>query len=149
MPEDSAHALVEATDLFGVHPALLDAALHALALAGLDGAGPVSLPFSWRGVSLFASGATTLRVRFAPREEEGSVSLALADGVGEPVATIEALLTRPASAEQLRQALARRPEGLYRIDWSPLTDVPDSPRAKRWAVRAADWLSVRLRTSVA
>ena len=39
---------------FGVHPALLDAALHAAALAGLDpgGAGGPEIPFSFSGVRL-------------------------------------------------------------------------------------------------
>src|SRR5262249_5105128 len=51
---------------FGLHPALLDAALQSMAirvLAGENGSEtPAGLPFSWSGVTLLASGATMLRV---------------------------------------------------------------------------------------
>ncbi|NBH10877.1 type I polyketide synthase, partial [Amycolatopsis sp. SID8362] len=50
----------EAED-YGLHPALLDAALHGLGLGGfVDGP---HLPFSWTGLSLTAAGAAALRVR--------------------------------------------------------------------------------------
>ena len=48
---------------FGLHPALLDAALHAAALPGAragrrpGAVGTVRLPFAWTGVSLHAAGA--------------------------------------------------------------------------------------------
>ena len=58
-------------DSFGLHPALLDAALHASGF-GLDdtadGEGErsaVRLPFSWSGVRCYASGASSLRVCLA------------------------------------------------------------------------------------
>ncbi|MBO0821997.1 MAG: acyltransferase domain-containing protein, partial [Nocardiopsaceae bacterium] len=50
---------------FGLHPALLDNALRPVAVGGvlpeLDGV--ACLPFEWRGISLYATGATALRVR--------------------------------------------------------------------------------------
>ncbi|MER7229133.1 SDR family NAD(P)-dependent oxidoreductase, partial [Streptomyces rubradiris] len=50
---------------FGLHPALTDAALHAIALrAGTEER--MTLPFAWSGVELYAPGATALRVRIAP-----------------------------------------------------------------------------------
>ena len=49
---------------FGVHPALLDAALHAAVIANQDA--ELVLPFSWQGVSLHAAGASAVRVRIAP-----------------------------------------------------------------------------------
>ena len=55
-----------------MHPALLDSALHAIAAAaGIETGterGGVSLPFSWEGVTLHASGATSLRVSLLPAE---------------------------------------------------------------------------------
>ncbi|WP_309235581.1 type I polyketide synthase, partial [Amycolatopsis sp. SID8362] len=49
---------------FGLHPALLDAALRASSAVGpLDRS---QLPFSWRGVSLHAEHASALRVRLTP-----------------------------------------------------------------------------------
>ena len=50
---------------FGVHPALLDGALHAVVLSR-DDDGEMALPFSWQKVSLHASGASAVRARLAP-----------------------------------------------------------------------------------
>ena len=54
---------------FGVHPALLDAALHGLVgLGGVDGRGEdteLRLPFSWEDVELYSRGASVLRVRLS------------------------------------------------------------------------------------
>jgi hypothetical protein len=54
----------QSADGYGLHPALLDAALHVLGLAD-DGGGEglVLLPFEWSEVSLVATGARELRVR--------------------------------------------------------------------------------------
>ena len=53
---------------FGLHPALLDAALHAIALARRRRRRRRrrALPFAWTGVTLHAAGAAALRVRIAP-----------------------------------------------------------------------------------
>ncbi len=113
-------------DGFGLHPALLDAALHVSLLAALapggtgggDGAGGGALPFSWSGVSLLAGGAATLRVRIAPAGD-GVLSVQAVDGTGAPVVTVEALHTRQVGAEQLRAARTDR-DALFGLDW---TDV--------------------------
>ncbi|MGB3442010.1 MAG: type I polyketide synthase, partial [Actinophytocola sp.] len=81
---------------FGLHPALLDAALHAGWALG-DASGPV-LPFAWTGVSLHAAGAAELRVRL------DGTSLAIADGTGAPVASVDALVSRPVDPAALRAA---------------------------------------------
>src|SRR4029077_6521863 len=63
---------------FGIHPALLDAALHVAGLAGGDGAKEPSdarLPFTWNGVSLRAAGASSLRVRLSQDPASGRLSL--------------------------------------------------------------------------
>ncbi|MEV6927913.1 type I polyketide synthase [Dactylosporangium sp. NPDC051485] len=102
-------------DGFGLHPALFDAALHAMAV---DATGDtVRVPFAWRGVSLVGTGATSLRVRLSTAED-GSVALTLADGTGAPVATVEALVAREIDADQLRAADSR-PQPLYAVDWVP------------------------------
>ncbi|WP_229074505.1 type I polyketide synthase, partial [Actinoplanes sp. DH11] len=63
---------------FGIHPVLLDAALHPVGvLLGSDG--PL-LPFVWGGVRLVATGARSLRVRLTRVGD--AVSLLLADGAG-------------------------------------------------------------------
>ncbi|GAB2809248.1 hypothetical protein GCM10027073_47380 [Streptomyces chlorus] len=88
----------EASDAaaYGLHPALLDAARHAVMTE--DG----SLPERWRGVSLHAGGATALRVRIAPCEDGPGTALRLeaADSSGAPVLTAETLRVRPLSAHE-------------------------------------------------
>ncbi len=103
---------------FGVHPVLLDAALHAMGVAAEQD--QTVLPFSWQGVSLHASGASRARVRIAPAGA-GSVSVELADGTGLPVLTVRSLAMRPVSAGQLTAAApAQRAEGLLDVTWSPI-----------------------------
>ncbi|MFJ3794638.1 polyketide synthase dehydratase domain-containing protein, partial [Kitasatospora sp. NPDC090091] len=119
---------------FGLHPALLDAALHALGLvegAGRDGVG---LPFSWSGVSLHATGATALRVRLSPAGED-TVSLTVADPDGQPVASVDSLVTRPFSAQQLAGARAAGNSPLFGLEWSAVP-VADTALVEpgRWAV---------------
>ncbi len=104
--------------LFGLHPALLDAALHGIELSPAKhptGEGEVAVPFSWRDVTLHAGGAAELRVRVAPAEPEGA-SLQLADSGGGAVATVGALVVRPISLDQLSAAEQRR-EGLFEVEW--------------------------------
>jgi acyl transferase domain-containing protein/NADP-dependent 3-hydroxy acid dehydrogenase YdfG/acyl carrier protein len=98
-----------------LHPALLDSALHALALVA-DGA-ELAMPFAWAGVALHAAGASALRVRIG-RGADGALDLAIADETGAPVATVAALRTRPVSRAQVRQALDAR-DPLYRVAWVP------------------------------
>uniref|UniRef100_A0AAU2VHU9 Type I polyketide synthase n=1 Tax=Streptomyces sp. NBC_00008 TaxID=2903610 RepID=A0AAU2VHU9_9ACTN len=104
---------------FTLHPALLDAALHTLMLAGAapDDSG-VSLPFAWSGVRLHASGARRLRVRVSPTSESGA-RLELADDSGTPVATVASLVLRPLPREQLN-AVRAHDDCLFRLDWTPL-----------------------------
>ncbi|MGW5866079.1 SDR family NAD(P)-dependent oxidoreductase, partial [Streptomyces sp. NPDC055239] len=99
-------------DEFGVHPALLDAALHPLL------AGELWVPFSWSGVRLHSVGASALRVRLT-RNADGAVRLVAFDGAGLPVVTVDELRLQPMSQEQLGAAMATDP--LFEVQW---TDVP-------------------------
>ncbi|MFC5008684.1 SDR family NAD(P)-dependent oxidoreductase, partial [Dactylosporangium cerinum] len=127
--------------LFGMHPALLDAALHpALLDAGLPhGDDGLRLPFAWSGVSVFAAGAAVLRVRLTPVGDDG-LSLDVADGAGVPVAVVESLVARRVTTEQLATAagggaLADR---LFQVDWVTSTGVGSVPASARWAVLGSD-----------
>ncbi|WP_433550579.1 SDR family NAD(P)-dependent oxidoreductase [Micromonospora zamorensis] len=126
-----------ATDGFAIHPALLDSALHALVLeaTGAD-PGTMGLPFTWTGVRLQAVGATALRVRITPTAS-GAYRLLLADPAGEPVASIESLVTRPVSLDQLGGARSAA-DSLYRLRWEPLTAPAVQANADTWAVLGAD-----------
>ena len=68
-----------------------------------------AVPFAFTGVWLQATGVAALRVRFAPLPQ-GGFALAIADSAGEPVASVDALLTRPVSREQLQAAFSTRLE---------------------------------------
>ncbi|MER7213745.1 polyketide synthase dehydratase domain-containing protein, partial [Streptosporangium sp. NPDC000239] len=118
---------------FGVHPALLDAAVHLPALRGLADVpeGGNRLPFAWNGVRLHASGATTLRVRVV-MSDSGSLTLYAADATGAPVVSIDALVARLVSADQLREAGPATESGLFRVEWSEL--APGVPGRQAWAV---------------
>ncbi|MFI1051583.1 type I polyketide synthase, partial [Streptomyces griseoruber] len=123
-------------DGFAVHPALLDAALHALVLIDpdADGVGEPRLPFSWTGVSLASSGATALRVRLAATED-GGVSLSATDPAGRPVVSVESLVLRAVNTEQLR---AGRQESLYRLEWRPAPTGPVRAAIDRSVILGTD-----------
>ncbi|MDF9815652.1 type I polyketide synthase [Streptomyces sp. SPB162] len=105
---------------FGIHPALLDAALHGIGLGTFFADdGRAQLPFSWLDVALFATGATALRIRLAPADGHGGVTLQLADAAGSPVASVGSLTLRPL-AEQL--PVAQHGDALFGVDWVPVTD---------------------------
>jgi polyketide synthase 7 len=113
---------------FGIHPVLLDAALHAAGLA--TDTAQTMVPFCWQQVSLRAAGATRVRARLAPAGPD-ALSVELADAAGLPVLSVAALLTRPISAEQLHAAVAaaasvRSSEGLLELVWSPIPLDPNT-----------------------
>ncbi|MET9002760.1 SDR family NAD(P)-dependent oxidoreductase [Amycolatopsis sp. NPDC004169] len=110
-------------DAFAVHPALLDAALHALGLGGFfPDDGQARLPFAFTDVALFATGATALRVRLAAAGPN-AVSVVATDAAGNPVARIGSLAFQVVSS-----AVDETPDALFRTEWIPLTadgDVPE------------------------
>ncbi|WP_406208075.1 SDR family NAD(P)-dependent oxidoreductase [Kitasatospora sp. NBC_01560] len=120
-------------DRFGIHPALLDAALHTTLI---DGAEQVRLPFSWSGVTLHATAATALRVRLTPTGPDG-LALSVADPAGLPVATIDALAVRPVSPAQLGSAADRTAaDCLFRLAWTEQAEQAEqAPRDGRSAAR--------------
>ncbi|MEU5404401.1 type I polyketide synthase, partial [Streptomyces sp. NPDC005963] len=102
---------------FALHPALLDAALHLpVALNAADGAaGGLALPFSWSGVELHASGASTLRVRWA------NGTLSAVDPQGVPVVSVDALALLPVDTDRLGATELTR--DLHRLHWEPVKPV--------------------------
>ncbi|MGK3202821.1 SDR family NAD(P)-dependent oxidoreductase [Amycolatopsis sp. MEPSY49] len=97
---------------FGLHPALLDAVLHAAAFLPFAPAPHGRLPFSWRGVQLHAEGARGLRVRLTKTGPE-ALAIAVADSAGRAVATVDSLTLREFEPDRL----AARPDALYRLTW--------------------------------
>ncbi|MFK4106525.1 SDR family NAD(P)-dependent oxidoreductase, partial [Streptomyces sp. NPDC019531] len=107
---------------FGLHPALLDAALHAAELAS-DEPLPedTRVPFSWSGMELHSAGADSLRVRVTTTGPD-ELSVAIADGTGAPVALVESLVSRPVSVGRLEAArrASSSGAGVYALRWEPL-----------------------------
>ena len=121
---------------FGIHPALLDAALHPLLLAAPhpDGQYPawtttagdqgLPLPFVWRGVSLYAVGASVLRVRLTPLTHD-EFTVTVTDDTGTLVARAQSLTLRAISHEQLHQAATTdRDPLLFTVEWVPVAPEP-------------------------
>ncbi|CAL9342130.1 2-succinylbenzoate--CoA ligase [Streptomyces sp. enrichment culture] len=145
LPEAAGDPLPEAgAPGFALHPALLDAALHALALdgrtadrtgpGGTDGGG-VSLPFAFHGVRLHTSGARRLRVRITPGPD-GRAGVELTDTAGAPVATVRSLTLRP--LPRTGPGAAGPVTGvLHRVDWVPLPESPVPAAVPPWGVLGA------------
>ncbi|WP_431903491.1 SDR family NAD(P)-dependent oxidoreductase [Micromonospora carbonacea] len=136
--EDEVYAEVELpagqradADRYHLHPALLDAALHAAHFGGIGDAGPdrLLLPFAWNGVALHAAGASALRVRLT-RVAPHAIALTVADATGAPVAEVASLAMRPISRAELGTRDAAVDDALFRLDWQPLA-APETPAPAR------------------
>ncbi|MGM1057968.1 SDR family NAD(P)-dependent oxidoreductase [Saccharothrix sp. Mg75] len=98
---------------FGLHPALLDAALQPVVLLHPDHR--VRLPFSLTGVAVHALGVSVARVHLA-RTGPDTFTATVTDLADAPVATIDALTVRPAARVTL-----------LRTDWVPPAEAPPVP----------------------
>ncbi|MEU6084961.1 type I polyketide synthase [Streptomyces sp. NPDC047108] len=129
---------------YGLHPALLDAAVQTLLVEALeaegDGGAEATLPFAWSGVSLHATGASALRVHLAPtgRPDEYTVSVASPDG--RPVAHADSLALRRVTAGQIPEApepgTPDSPPPLLVQRWRSAEPQPTAPAPEtvRWAL---------------
>ncbi|MGW0841779.1 SDR family NAD(P)-dependent oxidoreductase [Streptomyces sp. NPDC002787] len=106
-------------DGFVAHPALLDAALHGASLLPGTLDGGARLPFCWSGVTAYATGAASLRVRLAPAGTDG-LSLHAVDALGAPVLAVDELTFRPVSPGRPAAAAPGGPDGLLRVEWPEL-----------------------------
>ncbi|GAA3435870.1 acyl transferase domain-containing protein/acyl carrier protein [Kutzneria kofuensis] len=142
---------VEDAAAYGLHPALLDAALQtgtvaaAAAAARGEATGRSVMPFAWNGLALHAVGASALRVRVVSGPE--SMVVEAADQTGGPVLTMDSLVLREVATQQANTS------SLYHVDWTelpytaepsptwvPVTsadDVADLPAAVEAAVLVA------------
>ncbi|MFI7344515.1 SDR family NAD(P)-dependent oxidoreductase, partial [Streptomyces sp. NPDC050085] len=153
--------LAEDTDVagFGLHPALLDAALHPAVLAPLWAASGtadgIPLPFMWSGVRLYATGATRLRVALTPTGQ-GEFALTVADGAGAAVASVDSLVLRAVAAG----SLGARQDDLFTVDWTPVPlpdaepgswaflDGPDAAQLARFAEEPPEVLFLPLPSAI-
>nr|WP_073939459.1 type I polyketide synthase [Streptomyces sp. TSRI0107] len=110
-----------------LHPALLDAALHLWASVraeqGPAGDERLLLPFSWSGVRLHATDATSVRVRLTPVGED-SMRLDVTDLAGAPVMTVAEVTARAVGRDALAvphtggNSVRRTP--LHLLRWKPV-----------------------------
>ncbi|MEU4251921.1 type I polyketide synthase [Amycolatopsis sp. NPDC026612] len=112
---------------FELHPVLLDAAVHATALAEGPGA-EQRVPFLWSGVEVYAPGTRRARVH-GVRLGVGAVRVTLYDEAGNPVAGIESLTTRPLAAPDTM---------LYRPQWIPMPPVAASEPVRTVEIAPGD-----------
>ncbi|MDQ7807671.1 SDR family NAD(P)-dependent oxidoreductase [Amycolatopsis sp. A133] len=89
-------------DRYGIHPALLDAAVRTVV-------GDDLLPSVWTGVSLHAAGATTVTVT------PTATGLRLTDPAGQPVLTVDSVRGTPFAPER------GTADALFRVGW---TEIP-------------------------
>jgi acyl transferase domain-containing protein/NADPH-dependent curcumin reductase CurA/acyl carrier protein len=149
---------VSDTEGFGLHPALFDAALHAVAAlpnpAASSDADPhhpllaARLPFAFSGVSLKGyspvtrtSGgatdvarATALRVRL--RAAGTGVTVEAADQAGRPIVSVDSLVLRPPPADLARSASGAGT--LLQVDWEPFSAETAPSTAVWWVVGPDD-----------
>ncbi|MGX7825876.1 type I polyketide synthase [Actinokineospora sp. 24-640] len=129
-------------ELFGIHPALLDAALHAVMVGGLVPTDTPHLPFSWSGVTQHQVGASAVRVRAAATGPD-SVSLVAFDAEGAPVVSVDSLVWRPVSAAAFERSVD---DALFVVRWTPVpaAEAPaaEVPRVERLPADLADVLSL-------
>ncbi|MFB7949587.1 SDR family NAD(P)-dependent oxidoreductase [Kitasatospora phosalacinea] len=124
------------TEGYGLHPAVFDAALHAIGLSRAGSGEPV-LPFSWEQVELHAVGAAELRVRVRPTGT-GTAALDLADTTGQPVATVGALVLRPAAALTRPAEPDTGADAMYRLGWQRTEGGRKAAGTADWTVVGAD-----------
>ncbi|WUB77201.1 type I polyketide synthase [Streptomyces sp. NBC_00576] len=134
---DDLYAEVELADAsaaeaarYGIHPALLDAVLHALCSDQPD---TVRLPFAWAGVRLHASGATAGWARLG-RTGPDRVTLTLTDASGAPVLTADSLTLRATDVARLADR-RHSPDALLAPHWRPAALDQATPVAvSAWAL---------------
>ncbi|MFZ4272659.1 thioester reductase domain-containing protein [Streptomyces arboris] len=110
-------ALHGEADGFGVHPLLLRAALRVVRIAD-DLPGEAWVPVAWQEFTLYATGATALRVH-ARTTGDSTVSLRLDDRSGRPVAEVRAVTGRAVTRHEAEAARSRDADALFHVDWRP------------------------------
>jgi amino acid adenylation domain-containing protein len=113
---------------FGLHPAVLDAALHAIEYAAPGGdttPDTVRLPHTWEGIRLRAAGASAVRVHVAAVSED-VYRLVLTDSAGQPVCVVESLTLRRVDRARFRTAAARIHDAMFGLEWTLAPSTKDT-----------------------
>ncbi|GHE13875.1 type I polyketide synthase [Streptomyces alanosinicus] len=102
---------------FGLHPALLDAAVQtALSAVPEPGGSRIVLPLGWQGVTVHATGAGAARLQVTGAGTD-RVRLSLTDTEGRPLATVGSVALTSVPVADL--ATDGPVDGLYTLEWTP------------------------------
>ncbi|MFI6054722.1 thioester reductase domain-containing protein, partial [Streptomyces violascens] len=130
---------------YGLHPALLDAAVRASFLTSAGASATATDPAAshlaaeWSGVRLYATGATALRVRLAPAEDSGLLTVQLADEEGQPVAAVRSLVIRDITGAEPDLIGRRLHDSVFQVRWTPIV-LNDRTASVRWSELTPDSL---------
>ncbi|MEU7046771.1 type I polyketide synthase, partial [Streptomyces varsoviensis] len=122
--------------VFDLHPALLDAAIQAALVGLFETADETLVPFAWSGVTVHTAAPPDLRARIT-RTGADSVSMMLTDLAGNPVASVDSLVLRPAPDAPRAPSTDRSEAALFRVAWLP-KEVGAHPGTGRWAMVGED-----------
>lgn len=127
---------------YALHPALLDAAIHAPLLAAPDTAvGKIRLPFLFRGVRIFGTGSIGSVIARICELGENRFSVTLTDkSTGALVAEMSEVVTRP------WRGPATTPQttgDLYRLEWIESTQVETSADCKEPSLETDELYRIR------
>ncbi|MFI5758994.1 type I polyketide synthase [Streptomyces sp. NPDC051569] len=141
--EVSLPAVTDDAGTYGIHPALLDAALRPSAALDAEGAQAAPVPVSWSGLTLHAAAASALRVRLTATGPD-TVALTAVDIEGAPVLSVDSVEFGAASGEQRQAPSAGGADqgALFTLGWAPLAAEPVPATGTRWAVIGADELDL-------
>ncbi|MEU8089152.1 type I polyketide synthase, partial [Micromonospora sp. NPDC049101] len=129
LPED------EESSSYAVHPALLDAVLHAVAFGAPGAAERATVPFAWSEARVHASGASVLRAHLVPAGTDAH-SLQVFDDEGRAVVSIGTLALRPLEEGRIPPPVPDG-ESLQRVEWSEIP-VASPPGEAGWPVLDVD-----------
>ncbi|WP_033431231.1 type I polyketide synthase [Saccharothrix syringae] len=122
--------------VFDLHPALLDAAVQAALVGLFETAGETLVPFAWSGVTVHTAAPSALRARIR-RTGADSVAVVLTDRDGNPVASVDSLVLRPAPDASPTPSADRGEAALFRLSWLP-KEVGAHPGTDNWVVVGED-----------
>lgn len=105
----------EEAEQYGIHPVLMDMALHTIFFSTKITNQSIRLPFEWKGARLYATGAKELYVQIKVVKDE--VEIKLYDGALHLLAYIEKLILRETQANQIKVSTLEHNEHLYTIGW--------------------------------
>jgi acyl transferase domain-containing protein/acyl carrier protein len=137
-------------DGYGVHPALFDAALHALALArdadansdtDTDAGGrTVPLPVHWADATITGRSARVLRARLTPLDAD-TVRLVGTDDAGRETVRVEGLTVQSVPLDRIAAAAgpARPADLLYGIGWQPLPEAGPAAQTTTTTTTTGRW----------